>query len=191
MMIFVFDRLENVVGKEENTGYQHFLLFPQFFQTAFYPESSVVGIVWQRVKTGGNWFDPGSVYFFSRAEPHGLLGTVVDLRTGGRWFDPRLSQYAFRGSMIVIATDSSITSVRYFVDGYVGKQPEAWIGCSAEYLLKELQESMDRCTGSTNITVILLKTVLNTIQSVSQSFRRLMIGIVTGSINLIAVYKGK
>ena len=25
----VFHRIENIVGKEENDGYQHFLLFPQ------------------------------------------------------------------------------------------------------------------------------------------------------------------
>ena len=31
----VFHRIENIVGKEENTGYQHFLLFPQCFQKAF------------------------------------------------------------------------------------------------------------------------------------------------------------
>ena len=29
---FVPDRLENIVGKGENAGYQHFLLFPQCFQ---------------------------------------------------------------------------------------------------------------------------------------------------------------
>ena len=34
MVKFVFDRLENIVGKEENAGYQHFLLFPQCFQKA-------------------------------------------------------------------------------------------------------------------------------------------------------------
>ena len=28
MMISVFDRVENIVGKGENAGYQHFLLFP-------------------------------------------------------------------------------------------------------------------------------------------------------------------
>ena len=28
----VFRRKENIVGKEENAGYQHFLLFPQCFQ---------------------------------------------------------------------------------------------------------------------------------------------------------------
>ena len=30
-MIFVFDRVENIVGKGENAGYQHFLLFPTMF----------------------------------------------------------------------------------------------------------------------------------------------------------------
>ena len=29
---FVFQRVENIVGKGENAGYQHFLLFPQYFQ---------------------------------------------------------------------------------------------------------------------------------------------------------------
>ena len=31
MMISVFDRVENIVGKGENAGYQHFILFPQCF----------------------------------------------------------------------------------------------------------------------------------------------------------------
>ena len=35
IMIFVCDRDENIVGKGENAGYQHFLLFPQCFQRAF------------------------------------------------------------------------------------------------------------------------------------------------------------
>ena len=33
-MILVFDRVENIVGKEETAGDQHFLLFPQYFQKA-------------------------------------------------------------------------------------------------------------------------------------------------------------
>ena len=37
MMIFVFDK--NIVGKGENAGYQHFLLFPQCFQSAFHTRS--------------------------------------------------------------------------------------------------------------------------------------------------------
>ena len=31
MLISVFDRAGNTVGKGENAGYQHFLLFPQCF----------------------------------------------------------------------------------------------------------------------------------------------------------------
>ena len=43
MIIFVFDRVENNVGKGENAGYQHFLLFPQCFQ-----EASFMGVVKSR-----------------------------------------------------------------------------------------------------------------------------------------------
>ena len=32
MMISLYDRVENMVGKGENAGYQHFLLFPPCFQ---------------------------------------------------------------------------------------------------------------------------------------------------------------
>ena len=32
-MISVYDWLKNIVGKRENAGYQHFLLFPKCFQT--------------------------------------------------------------------------------------------------------------------------------------------------------------
>ena len=49
MMIFVFDTIENIVGKGENAGNQHFLLFPQCFQKAFYSGSLEVGIAWKRV----------------------------------------------------------------------------------------------------------------------------------------------
>ena len=35
VQIFI-DRLENNVGKGENAGYQHFLLFPQCFQKAYF-----------------------------------------------------------------------------------------------------------------------------------------------------------
>ena len=31
---FVSSRVENIMGKEEHAGYQHFLLFPQCFQNA-------------------------------------------------------------------------------------------------------------------------------------------------------------
>ena len=34
MMEFSFDRVENIVGKGENAGFQHFLLFTQCFPKA-------------------------------------------------------------------------------------------------------------------------------------------------------------
>ena len=43
---FDLGRVENIVGKEENAGYQHFLLFPQCFQRASSLGSLKVGIVW-------------------------------------------------------------------------------------------------------------------------------------------------
>ena len=36
IMIFVSDRVRNIVGKGESAGYQHFLLFPQCFRKAFF-----------------------------------------------------------------------------------------------------------------------------------------------------------
>ena len=39
MMISLFDGVENTMGKGENAGYQHFLLFPQCFQEASFSRS--------------------------------------------------------------------------------------------------------------------------------------------------------
>ena len=50
MMISVFDRVENIVGKGENAGYQHFLLFPQCFQKPSGSGLLKVGIMRYRAK---------------------------------------------------------------------------------------------------------------------------------------------
>ena len=42
--------MENIVGKGENAGYQHFLLFPQCLQKVLFSGSLKIGIVWYRVK---------------------------------------------------------------------------------------------------------------------------------------------
>ena len=103
------------------------------------------------------------------SSPHSSVGSVADLRTGGRWFDPRVSQYSFRGLMRVIAT-GFIPLSRCFDNGYVGKQPFGLERILYQlYWLKELQESMDRCTGRRAVTEILLKTTLNAIQSINPS----------------------
>ena len=51
MPISVFDRIENSVGKGENAGYQHFLLFPQCFEKDSFPDTSKAVIVWEWVNT--------------------------------------------------------------------------------------------------------------------------------------------
>ena len=43
-------RVENTVGKGEIARYEHFLLFPQCFQKACFPEASKGVIVWEWVK---------------------------------------------------------------------------------------------------------------------------------------------
>ena len=47
---FLSGRVENCVGKGENAGDQHFLLFPQSFQKASSLGLLKVGIVWKRAK---------------------------------------------------------------------------------------------------------------------------------------------
>ena len=44
IMISVFDGVENIVGKGENAGYQHFLLFLQCFQKVSFSGSLKVGM---------------------------------------------------------------------------------------------------------------------------------------------------
>ena len=45
MMVIIHKSLENLVGKGENAGYQHFPHFPRGFQRAFYTGSFNLGIV--------------------------------------------------------------------------------------------------------------------------------------------------
>ena len=49
-LIFALERIENSMGRGENAGYQHFLLFPQCFQKDTFSGSLKVMIVWLRVK---------------------------------------------------------------------------------------------------------------------------------------------
>ena len=50
VMISLLDRVENTVGKGENAGYQHFLLFPQCFPKSSFLGSLKVGIVCEELK---------------------------------------------------------------------------------------------------------------------------------------------
>ena len=44
-IISLLDTVENTTGKQENAGYQHFLLFPQCFPKSSYLGLLKVGIV--------------------------------------------------------------------------------------------------------------------------------------------------
>ena len=46
MLKILLNNIENIVGKEENAGYQDFLLFPQCFQKAISSGALNIGIVW-------------------------------------------------------------------------------------------------------------------------------------------------
>ena len=43
---FVLGKVENILGKGENAGYQHFLLFPKCFEKPPFSGSLKVAIVW-------------------------------------------------------------------------------------------------------------------------------------------------
>ena len=114
-------------------------------------------------------FTEYSYYPFTTS--HSSVGIVLDLRTRSRQFDPRLGQHSVRGLMIAIdRIHSSLNAVRCFDNDYMGKQPVAFKEFCAGYWLKEFQESMDRCIGRRDITEIVLKTALNTInQSINHT----------------------
>ena len=46
MAITLLNMVENIVGKEENAGHQHFLLFPQCFQKPSPSRSLELEILW-------------------------------------------------------------------------------------------------------------------------------------------------
>ena len=89
-----------------------------------------------------------------RAKPLSSVGSVWYWRTGGRWFDPRPGKYSF--SRIYDShchrIHSSLIAVQCFDDGYMGQQPVAWKEYCAEDWLKELQQSMDKCTCRRDVT---------------------------------------
>ena len=93
------------------------------------------------------------------AEPHSSVLSVQDLRTGVLVRSMARPMFFARiGGSHCKRSRSSLTAFHCFNNVHFGKQPVAW----REYCVeKELQESMDRCTGSCDITEILLKMVLN------------------------------
>ena len=60
MMISPFDKVENTVGKGENSGYKHYVLFPQCFPKPPSLGSLKVGIVRFQYTSNGSHFIQGT-----------------------------------------------------------------------------------------------------------------------------------
>ena len=105
----------------------------------------------QDLRTGGCWFDP----WFSQYSFWGLMVVIATgiiplsqlsivlmmvmrlssqwfgnniVRYTGRWFDPRLSQYSFRGLMMVIATGFIPLSMLAIVLTMFTWESSQWLG---------------------------------------------------------------
>ena len=60
--------------------------------------------------------------------------------------------------------------IQSFDNGHVGKQPVARKEYCTEFWSEDFQESMGRCTGCYDVSEIMFKTALNTIQQISYTF---------------------
>ena len=69
---FVLGRVENIVGKGKNSGYQHFLLFLQCFQKASFSVSLKLVIVWKRIYYRDN-LENGESFFHNIDKSHESL----------------------------------------------------------------------------------------------------------------------
>ena len=102
------DYFENTVGKAENAGNQHFLLFSQCFLLHQRDKSSFNNVEFCRLQAL-------SIDYIQNKplSPvlHSSVGSVQDLKTGDHWIDPRLGQYSLRKLMIVIAIGFMISTL--------------------------------------------------------------------------------
>ena len=65
---FLMEWVQNKAGKEENAGYQHFLLFPHCFQKASFSGSLKVGTVWEGVKGPLTLFQTSPGFYVSAVQ---------------------------------------------------------------------------------------------------------------------------
>ena len=80
-----------------------------------------------------------------KASTYSSVGSVEDLRTGGHWFESPARPIFFESHC---RKDWFLSHSNHcFYDGYVGKKAQDWKEHCAEFWLKELQESMDKCTS--------------------------------------------
>ena len=81
MRKIISDRIENIVVKGENAGYQHFLLFPQCFQKASFPGLLNHVIVFVNGRRQHLPFVP-SVLFGAAEIAHHIVDSVSTVNAG-------------------------------------------------------------------------------------------------------------
>ena len=64
---FALGRVKNIVGKGENAGYQHFLLFPQCFQQPTYSGLLKLGL-WGKEFANDKMLDQSNVKDFANVK---------------------------------------------------------------------------------------------------------------------------
>ena len=121
-----------------------------------------------QLRRDGQCTYPFFSWIFFTSTPHNTLSKPLAAYPGSGWVDPRVRPMFFPRIDYghCDRVHSSLTAAHCFGNGYLGKQAVAWKEYCAEYLFKELMESMNRCTGRRDITEMLLKTAVNTIQSI-------------------------
>ena len=126
-MKLMFGRVENIVGKGEKSGYQHFLLFLQGFQKASYTGGvKSRGCVAKELKVDICY---SSISFHSiEAEPHSFVCSISNFRTRGHLFNPWLGQYFFRRLTIFIVTVFIPLSMLSVVSTMAKWESSQWLG---------------------------------------------------------------
>ena len=153
------------MGKRRNCSLLAIPLFPTVFSKDLYCRCLKT-----RACLGKSYSTIIYSYFNGHsAKPHNSVGSPQYLRTGGRWFDPRVGQYSFLEFMIVIATGLIPLSLLSIVSTMLMWESSQLLGRNIVWRTDKKNSNMDRCIGSRDITEILLKTALNTMQSISQS----------------------
>ena len=80
------EAFENILGKGEIAGNQHFLLFPKCFLLFQKHNSSFGACLISPVLKA--FIIDGSKVSFEWAKPHSSVSSAQNLKTGGRWFNP-------------------------------------------------------------------------------------------------------
>ena len=94
------------------------------------------------------------------------------LRKEGSWSDPWFGQNSIQGLMLVIAPGFiALSPLSILLITVMWKCSSILERILCRVMVKELQESMDMCTGSHDITEIVLKMALKTLQSIKNKQR--------------------